>query len=85
MAEEALKGAMAPFLTAIFSKFHDKKTMWLQILAIVNELDCLAALSIVSGHSDVPHCRPQFRDSQESGGYLKLKKMVHPCVTLAGK
>ena len=54
IAEEALKDAMAPFLTAIFSKFHDKKSMWLQILAIVSELDCLAALSIVSGHSDVP-------------------------------
>ena len=76
---------MAPFLAAIFSKFHEKKDMWLQILAIVGELDCLAALSIVSGHSDVPQCRPTFRDHESGGTFLKLKKMVHPCVTLTGK
>ena len=85
---------MAPFLTAIFSKFHDKKSMWLQVLSILGELDCLASLSIVSGHSDVPQCRPTFRREQSeeeckrrtSGpGYLELKKMVHPCVTLTAK
>lgn len=86
IAEDKLKDAMAPFLTAIFSKFHGKKSMWLQILAILGELDCLASLSIVSGHSDVHQCRPKFRRDVEGeenrAGYLELKKMVHPCVTL---
>ena len=85
---------MAPFLTAIFSKFHAKKSMWLQILSILGELDCLASLSIVSGHSDVPQCRPTFRreqpeeerkGKQSDPSFLQLKKMVHPCVTLTGK
>ena len=89
VAEDKLKDAMAPFLTAIFSKFHSKKSMWLQVLAILSELDCLAALSIVSGHSDVPQCRPVFRKDKEGEetlpAYMQLKKMVHPCVTLTGK
>ena len=80
---------MAPFLTAIFSKFHSKKAMWLQVLAILGELDCLASLSIVSGHSDVPQSRPVFRRDPEGEetlpAYMNLKKMVHPCVTLQGK
>ena len=80
---------MAPFLTAIFSKFHSKKAMWLQVLAILGELDCLASLSIVSGHSDVPQSRPIFRRDPEGEetlpAYMNLKKMVHPCVTLQGK
>jgi len=29
IAEDRLKDAMAPFLTSIFMKFHDKKTTWL--------------------------------------------------------
>ena len=53
VAEDRLKDEMLPFLTAIFSKFHDHKTVWLQILNILTELDCLASLSIVSGHSDI--------------------------------
>ena len=94
VAEDKLKDAMAPFLTAIFSKFHTKKSMWLQILSILGELDCLASLSIVSGHSEVPQCRPTFRreqseeehkDGKSGPSYLQLKKMVHPCVTLTGK
>ena len=50
IAEDRLKEIMCPFLTAIFSKFHDHKIMWLQILNILTELDCLCSLSIASGH-----------------------------------
>lgn len=49
IAEDKLKDAMSPFLTAIFGKFHDKKQVWLQAVNILTELDSLASLSIVSG------------------------------------
>lgn len=48
-AEDRLKDALSPFLTAIFSNFHEKKTMWLQIVQVLTELDCLASLAIASG------------------------------------
>lgn len=61
-AEDALKDSMAPFLTAIFQKFHSHKSTWLQCLAVLTEIDCLASLAIVSGQSDVPMCRPVFKE-----------------------
>ena len=48
-AEDRLKDAMSPFLTAIFKRFHEQKTIWCQILQVLTELDCLASLSIASG------------------------------------
>ena len=48
-AEELQKEALAPFLSSIFMKFHEHKQMWLQVLAIVTEIDCLTSLAITSG------------------------------------
>lgn len=61
--------------------------MWLQALAILTELDCLASLAIASGQQSHPMCRPVFRDimSLEEPSYLNVKQMIHPCVTLTGK
>ena len=82
IAEENLKAVMCPFLTAMFSKFHDHKIMWMQILTILTELDCLASLSIVSGHLENKHVRPKFRDFEKNGktGYIDFKTLIHPCV-----
>lgn len=82
-AEEALKDSMAPFLTAIFQKFHSHKATWLQCLSVITELDCLASLAIISGQSDTPMCRPTFVTEKE-GQFLNIKQMVHPCVTMTG-
>ena len=59
-AEEQLKDAMLPFLCTIFSKFYELKDVFQAALNIITELDCLAALSIVSGQSEGIMCRPQF-------------------------
>ena len=48
-AEDSIKDSMAPFLTAIFQRFHSHKRMWLQCLSVLTELDCLASLAITSG------------------------------------
>lgn len=82
-----MKNALMPFLTEIFRSFHEKKSMWLQILQIISELDCLTSLAITSGQSDHPMCRPLFRDPSENPehSYLSVKQMVHPCVTLTNK
>ena len=85
VCEDNLKDALSPFLTAIFAKFHLKKTMWLQILQILTELDCLASLAITSGQSDHPMCRPVFRESESSQSYLSVTEMIHPCVTMQSK
>ena len=61
VAEDDLKDAMSPFLTAIFRSFHEKKKTWLQVLQVLTELDCLASLAIASGQSDHQMCRPTFR------------------------
>ena len=86
IAEDRLKEIMCPFLTAIFSKFHDHKIMWLQILNILTELDCLCSLSIASGHSKHEHTRPTFRETGPNDpGYLCLKQMIHPQVAAQSK
>ena len=48
-AEDKLKDAIAPFLTAIFRKFYEKREIWLKCLSILTELDCLASFAILSG------------------------------------
>ena len=86
VAEDRLKDALAPFLTAIFSKFYSQKLKWLRVLNILTEMDCLASLAIVSGQSDHTMCRPKFVDpSPEGFGRLDLRQMIHPCVTLTGQ
>ena len=74
---------MIPFLVAIFSRFHEKKDVWMGILSILTELDCLVSLAITSGQSETPMCKPEF--VAYSGEYLNsslfdIKEMVHPCV-----
>jgi DNA mismatch repair ATPase MutS len=49
IAEERLKEAFTPFLTSLFSKFHESKFIWDAVIAVIAELDCLASLAIVSG------------------------------------
>ncbi len=49
LAEEKLKEAFSPFLTTLFSKFHESKFIWDSVVNLVSELDCLASLAIVSG------------------------------------
>ena len=49
-SEGGLKEAMTPFLTAIFTRFHEKRDIWIRLVSIVQELDCLISLSIVSAN-----------------------------------
>jgi DNA mismatch repair protein MSH6 len=48
-AEEKLREAFTPFLSSLFSKFHEKKFIWDSLVNLIAELDCLVALSILSG------------------------------------
>ena len=87
-AEDSLKDSMAPFLTGIFRKFHSHKSIWLQCLSVLTELDCLSSLAIVSGQSDTPMCRPIFKEEEDSKNprqYIDIRQMVHPCVTMTGQ
>jgi DNA mismatch repair ATPase MutS len=49
LAEEELKDALGPFLSSMFSRFHDKKETWDSAVRAVSELDCIGSLAIVSG------------------------------------
>jgi DNA mismatch repair ATPase MutS len=48
-AEEKLREAFNPFLSSLFAKFHEKKFIWDSLVNLIAELDCLVALSILSG------------------------------------
>lgn len=86
-AEDNLQDALTPFLTAIFGNFYAKKAIWLQILQIITELDCLASLAATSGRSAHTMCRPAFRQASgpNDSSYLRLTEMVHPCVVMTNK
>ena len=80
-AEDALKEAMVPFLCAIFSRFHEKKEIWTQLVSILAEVDCLASLALVSEGQ----CRPEllpYEGEYADTSYFEIKGMVHPCVQL---
>ena len=49
IAEDVLKDAMMPFLSAIFAQFHEKKETWTRIVGILTEIDCLISLAVTSG------------------------------------
>ena len=77
---------MAPFLTALFKRFHDKNKIWTACVQILTELDCLASLATASKQSGHVMCRPQFVEPKDRQSYLEVRQMVHPCVNMkAGK
>lgn len=85
VAEQRLKDAMIPFLVAIFSRFHEKKDLWMGILSILTELDCLVSLAITSGQSETTMSKPEFvpyEGEYENSSLFEIREMVHPCVQL---
>jgi len=85
VAEQRLKDAMIPFLVAIFSRFHEKKDVWMGILSILTELDCLVSLAITSGQSETTMSKPEFvpyEGEYKDSSLFEIKEMVHPCVQL---
>jgi DNA mismatch repair protein MSH6 len=80
IAEEKLRDAMLPFLSIIFSKFHDLKAVWTNAVLIVGELDCLMNLAIVSSQTNLTMCRPKILSQDDP--VFDIKGMIHPCVKL---
>ena len=60
--------------------------MWTQVVSIITEIDCLIALSITSGQSDLKMSRPElvpYEGKYENKSLLDIREMVHPCVKVA--
>lgn len=62
------------FQKKINSYYHD---IWLKVINVLSEIDCLLSLSITSSFTS-PMCRPQFLDDQKP--FLEVKDMRHPCL-----
>jgi len=65
----------------MFSKFCHHYQSWMQIIAILGELDCLTSLALTSQYQEGQSCRPEFVDPSESGGpFLELRGAIHPAL-----
>ena len=76
---------MLPFLSAIFSRFHDIKDVWTRIVNILTELDCLLSLSICSSQAEGEMCLPEiipYEGEFADKSIFDVKDLRHPCVAM---
>ena len=76
-------------LRLIFRRFSRNYDKWMAAIQCIAQLDALMSLAIASekaregadGLMDLPVCRPEFVESNESGNaILELREARHPCI-----
>ncbi|RLV93366.1 DNA mismatch repair protein MSH6 [Spathaspora sp. JA1] len=61
----------------MYAKFDSHYNTWMAIISTISKIDCLLALSKVSGTIGYPSCRPKFVESDR--GYINFHELRHPC------
>ncbi len=79
--KEDLENVRKSLLQRQLEKFSENSNKWLQLVASIAELDCLANLAVVSLGEGM--CRPQLiNPSSNTNPVLLLQNVRHPCVIL---
>ncbi|KAI1002376.1 DNA mismatch repair protein [Podosphaera aphanis] len=61
-----------------YARFDLDYSIWLQVIKVIGQLDCLVSLSAASAALGEPSCRPQFVDSERS--VIQFNELRHPCI-----
>ncbi|KAI3405668.2 MSH6 [Candida oxycetoniae] len=63
----------------MYDKFDLHYETWMSVIICIANIDCILALTKVSGTIGYPSCRPEFIESEY--GHIQFKELRHPCFT----
>ncbi|OCF44263.1 DNA mismatch repair protein MSH6 [Kwoniella heveanensis CBS 569] len=79
-ARETQSTAKKNFFGKLLAEFDKDRTVWLQAVKVISELDCLISLAKSSSDMDEPKCRPEFVDSPSA--FVDFADLRHPSMCL---
>lgn len=79
-ARETQSTAKKNFFRKLLAEFDRDRTVWLSMVRVVAELDCLVSLAKASHDMDEPKCRPEFVDSEQA--FVDFGDLRHPSMCL---
>ncbi|WVF66380.1 hypothetical protein IAT40_001120 [Kwoniella sp. CBS 6097] len=79
-ARETQSTAKKNFFARLLAEFDKDRTVWLQAVKVISELDCLISLAKSSSDMDEPKCRPEFVDSPSA--FVDFADLRHPSMCL---
>lgn len=83
--EEIMKKNLKELTEKLFKYFREKYHVFDSFHAVLHELDCLIALSLVSFQSDGSMCRPDvFPSNPENGPFIIIEEARHPSICQSG-
>lgn len=79
-ARETQSTAKKTFFRRLLGEFDKDRTMWLRMIRVVAELDCLVSLAKASHDMDEPKCRPEFIESEQA--FIDFGELRHASMSL---
>jgi len=77
-AQETKKGIVKDFKLRVYADFDADRAVWLQVVKVMAELDCLFSLTKSSSSMGQPSCRPEFTESDEA--FIDFEELRHPAI-----
>jgi DNA mismatch repair protein MSH6 len=78
-ARETRSAAIKAFKFRVFAEFDTDRAVWLRVIRVFAELDCLFSLAKASTAIGEPACRPEFIESEDS--WVDFKELRHPTLS----
>lgn len=78
-AREKRSAAIKAFKLRVFAEFDTDRAVWLRVIRVFAELDCLFSLAKASAAIGEPACRPEFVESED--GWVDFKELRHPTLS----
>ncbi|EJT46755.1 DNA mismatch repair-related protein [Trichosporon asahii var. asahii CBS 2479] len=79
-ARETQSIAKKNFFRHLLSEFDKDRDVWLKMVKVIAELDCLNSLARASFNLDAPKCRPTFVESDQA--FIDFEDLRHPSMCL---
>jgi DNA mismatch repair protein MSH6 len=79
-ARETQATAKKNFFRKLLAEFDRDRTVWLSMVRVVAELDCLVSLAKASHDMDEPKCRPEFVETEQA--FVDFGDLRHPSMCL---
>ena len=78
-ARENRSAAIKAFKFRLFDEFDTDRAVWLRVVRVFAELDCLFSLAKASAAIGEPACRPEFVEGEDA--CLDFKELRHPTLS----
>ncbi|EUC65440.1 DNA mismatch repair protein MSH6, partial [Rhizoctonia solani AG-3 Rhs1AP] len=80
-ARETRTGIVRDFKLRVFAEFDADRDVWLQVVKVTAEMDCLLSLAKASEALGSPSCRPEF--VEDAGrAFVEFENLRHPALEL---